>query len=98
MRPSEWFVAPKAEQVARRSEVWALLGWYHATQVQPHLTVRGAFKRLWWRLTGQDRKLMSPWEELTEVMRLREAARARHAELAASNGSHDSPPQRLTGA
>lgn len=65
-----FFVEPDCDHVARLRNVWGLLGWYHRTVVAPQLTIRGQLKRLWWRLTGQRWKLMSPWEQLEARIQL----------------------------
>lgn len=97
----EWFVMPDANTVARRHEVWTLLGWYHQKVVKPQLGFTGAFRRLWWILTGQSDRLLSPWEQVhrrveyakaTKEQRQREAMRAELAAAAAApeatNGHH----------
>lgn len=64
LRVRDWYVSPDCEQVARRHQVWGLLGWYHRTVVAPQLGIRGALRRLWWRLSGQRHRVLSPWEQL----------------------------------
>lgn len=86
MTVSSWFAGRDAELVARRADVWALLGWYHETQVKPYLTVWGALKRVWWRVTGETNRLKSPWElihaRIEEVKATRKAERTVQHELA----------------
>lgn len=76
----DWFVMPEANSVARRHEVWTLLGWYHQKVVKPQLGFTGGLRRLWWQLTGQSYKLVSPWEEIHRVVELKRTRRARLAE------------------
>lgn len=79
MTPREWFVKPGAELVTRRADVWALLGWYHHTVVEPRLSLRGNLRRLWWRITGQHARLLDPWSMIIkrrEEIALDRAARA----------------------
>lgn len=82
----DWFAGKEAEMVARRNEVFALLGHYHRTQVLPRLTVRGALVRLWWKVTGQKYKLMDWWElfdaRKAEIKDRRRAAAQLERELA----------------
>lgn len=76
-----WYVQDEGcEQVARRVEVWSLLGWYHEQVVQPQLGFRGLLRRLWRILTGQRWKLMGPWE----TMRAQRAVLAMAAEQEAA--------------
>ena len=75
-KPREWFFKENGgEQVARRCEVAAFVGWYHEHHVAPHLGLAGVFRRLWWRISGQQRRLLSPWE-LMELHAQRQAAAA----------------------
>lgn len=79
MTPREWFVRPGAEMVTRRHEVWALLGWYHHTIVEPRLSVSGNLRRLWWRISGQKARLLDPWSMIMkrkEEIKLEREARA----------------------
>jgi len=94
LRVRDWYVSPDCEQVARRHQVWWMLGWYHRTVVAPQLGIRGAVRRLWWRLTGQRHRLMSPWEQLearaAAIAQMRAAEleeEARRLEAARSNGA-----------
>src|SRR5690606_6561504 len=94
LKVGDWYTAPRAGEVARRSEVWGLLRWYHETWVQPHRGVRGMIRRMWWRLTRQHQRLLSPWEQLDARMAVlaeRRAAdleeEARQLEAARSNGA-----------
>ena len=80
---SNWFKRPDSELVCRREDVWTLLGWYHTTVVQPQLGFRGAFRRLWWQITGRSRKLESPWQEIHKAI---EVARSKQA-VAKRNGT-----------
>lgn len=91
-RVSEWFAGPDAERVVRRADVWALLGWYHRTQVKPHLTVRGALRRLWWKISGQPERLLSPWEELAARIAFRKAQREFAEAIARQNGNAAEEP------
>lgn len=87
MTPRHWFVKEAgADSVARRHEVWALLGWYHQTVVEPQIGFLGAFRRLWWLLTGQHHRLLSPWKAIEErVMEIKARREAMH-EQARQNG------------
>lgn len=80
----DWFVRPEAELVVRRQDVWTLLGWYHTKIVEPQLGFAGAFRRLWWQLTGRARKLQSPWQEIHKAIEVSRSMR----EIAKRNGTH----------
>lgn len=75
LRVAHWFSGQSASQLARRHEVWTLLGWYHQRVVEPQLGVAGALRRLWWRLSGQTWRL-SPWRDVSERIARAKAARA----------------------
>jgi hypothetical protein len=59
-----WYTAPRARDLATRTEIWGLLRWYHDTWVVPHRGLRGFLRRIWARITGNRAFLMSPWEQL----------------------------------
>lgn len=84
MQVSDWFKRPEAELVCRREDVWTLLGWYHTKIVQPQLGFRGAFRRLWWQLTGQSRRLESPWQEIHKAIVVSREVRS----ITERNGTH----------
>lgn len=87
MTPRMWFVQEAgADLVARRNEIWALLGWYHEKIVAPQLTISGQLRRLWWRLTGQTARLYSPWEALAARVEEIKAQRQMMHELSQTNG------------
>lgn len=88
LRVTDWFTEPQCENVVRRREVWGLLGWYHENIVRPQLGLRGFFRRLWWRLSGQRRRLLSPWQEIAFV----NEERARMQRLMAENGDLQAKP------
>lgn len=88
LRVRDWYMAPDCEQVARRSQVWGLFGWYHRTVVEPQLGFAGGFRRLWWRLTGQRGRLLSPWDQLE--LRLAALAEQHARELEAA--THPAEP------
>lgn len=92
VRPSlkvgDWYNGEGGDQVARRHQVWGLIGWYHAAVVEPQLGFRGAFRRLGYRLAGwlhwskdkridYRKKLMSPWDLLEIRAMLEERERLR---------------------
>lgn len=81
MNIREWFVLPDADSVARRHEVWSLLEWYHRTCIVPSRGVRGVIRRLWLRLRGRRWELLSPWEQIHEILeqQRRELVAAREA-------------------
>lgn len=61
----EWRRPPDCREYARRHHVWGLLEWYHEQVLFGHyFGFRNRMKRLWWKLTGQNLKLMSPWKQL----------------------------------
>lgn len=95
LRVRDWYVSPDCDQVARRHQVWGLLGWYHRAVVAPQLGIRGALRRLWWRLSGQRHRILSPWEQLEA--RAAAIAAMRAAELAEEAGDLESA-RRLNGA
>lgn len=95
MRPSDWFVRPRSGMVARREDVWALLGWYHAKYVIPNQGLLGFLRRSWYRITGQRRellKLTDPWAELRAVIETRRAARSLAHDLNRGDGSGSEEP------
>lgn len=92
LKVGDWYTAPRAGEVARRSEVWGLLGWYHRNVVAPQLGIRGALRRLWWRLSGQRHRILSPWEQLEA--RAAAIAAMRAAELAEEMGDLESARRR----
>ncbi len=87
LKVTDWYVLEQGcDQVARRREVWGLLGWYHRTQVEPYLGLRGLFRRLWNRLRGKAYLNLSVWDRisLTNAIMQREAeARLNQEEQAA---------------
>lgn len=78
-----WFSeADGCSSIARRSEVWGLLGWYHSTIVEPQLGFPGFLRRLWWRFTGQKTRLLSPWMQIRARQWAMAMAAQQQAELA----------------
>ncbi|HSH45177.1 MAG TPA: hypothetical protein VK966_04950, partial [Longimicrobiales bacterium] len=59
-----WRTPPDAREYARRYQVWELLAWDEHDVLRPNRGLRGFLRRLWYRLTGQKHKLLSPWEQL----------------------------------
>lgn len=93
----DWYTLPEAEHIARRREVWGLLRWYHHTWVVPNRGVRGVLRRIWWRLTGQRRKLLSPWEQLDLAIAAQLAATQAAQATVAQVGATDLPPEEGNG-
>ena len=60
----EFREAPDAREYVRRYQLWELLGWYEHEVVRPNRGLKGFLRRLWWRVTGQKVKLMSPFQQL----------------------------------
>lgn len=61
----EFRLSPDGREYARRYQVWGLLAWYHHEVLERrYLSPWARLKRLWWRLTGQKVKLMSPFQQL----------------------------------
>lgn len=71
---TDWFRGERADQLPRRHEVWALLGWYHTKVVEPQLGFTGMVRRWWWMMTGRVGRL-SPWREIVEQAKLLRAHR-----------------------
>lgn len=86
LTPRDWFVLDRgADQVARRMEVWSLLGWYHHNHVRPYLGFVGMLRWLWRRLT-QPEKLLSPWELLEKKLQAIEAGLALQRQMGIVEG------------
>lgn len=81
-RITDWFAGERADQLPRRHEVWALLGWYHTKVVEPQLGFFGMLRRWWWMATGRTGKL-SPWREILERAHLVRAHNQLQAAIAA---------------
>lgn len=86
----EWRTVPNSREHVRRGHVWELLAWYHHEVIRPEFTLRAWLRRLWWTLTGNRVKLMSPWEQLalrTEIeAKMAQAEKLREAKLTIEEG------------
>ncbi len=95
LKVSDWYIVPQADQIARRREVWGLLGWYHRTQVEPYLGIRGSLRKLWNRLRGKAAENLSIWDrlQLTALLMQREQERqAAEAARAAEKPAEEPEP------
>lgn len=60
----DWAFGPESELATRRHQVFALLGWYHKNYVLPNRGLKGMLRRVWLRIRGQERRILSPWEAI----------------------------------
>ena len=95
---TDWFHAPECDQAVRRHQVWSLLAWYHHEIIVPHRGIRGALRRMGWRIqarlhpneTGRHRArvaLLSTWERIALRVQLAQAKAMQETEAAHRNGT-----------
>jgi len=82
---------PQSELVLRRGEAWALLAWYHHEVFLRHYGLRAWLRRVWWTLTRQKVKLLSPWEQLS----LRDQIEDHAAAMAAAQAEQEAVAEAL---
>lgn len=93
LTPRDWYGSEGHGRIATRGEVWALMGWHYHRFVEPQLGLAGFLRRLWWRLTRQRMKLLSPWQQLAiRAQALAEAETARQAVIDATADDEPPPP------
>jgi len=90
---AHFYKMPECNELMRRTHAWGLLAWYHRTWIVPNRGIRGVLRRMWWRVTGNREKLLSPWEQIAlrsmAIMSQRalEAKERQAADAAPTNGA-----------